>query len=71
MLTHPLLAYFAIAYALTLLPAVVVDGSTLLGHDTPSGQLWRSLAAFPIMVVGVGAAGITRNHLRGALHLRC
>jgi uncharacterized protein len=54
-----LLAYFAAAYALTLLAAVVVYGPTLLGHDTPSAQLWRALAAFPLMVIGVGAAGIT------------
>lgn len=58
-LTRPLLAYFVTAYALTLLAAVVVYGPTLLGYDTPSGQMWRALAAFPIMVIGVGAAGIT------------
>lgn len=58
-LARPLLAYFAAAYALTALAAVVVYGPTLLGHDTPSGQLWRALAAFPLMVIGVGAAGIT------------
>ncbi len=59
MLTRPLLAYFAAAYALALLPPWWLYGPTLLGHDTPSGQLWRALAAFPIMVIGVGAAGIT------------
>ena len=58
-LARPLLAYFAAAYALTLLAAVVVYGPTLLGHDTPSAQLWHALAAFPLMVIGVGAAGIT------------
>jgi hypothetical protein len=58
-LTRPLLTYFAAAYALTLLAAVLVYGPTLLGQDTPSGQLWRALAAFPLMVIGVGAAGIT------------
>jgi hypothetical protein len=57
-LARPLLAYFA-AYALTLLAAVVVYGPTLLGHDTPSAQLWRALAAFPLMVIGVRAAGVT------------
>jgi hypothetical protein len=58
-LARPLLAYFAAAYALTLLAAVVEYGPTLLSHDTPSAQLWRALAAFPLMVIGVGAAGIT------------
>jgi membrane protease YdiL (CAAX protease family) len=58
-LARPLLASFAAAYALTLLAAVVVYGPTLLGHDTPSAQLWRALAAFPLMVIGVGAAGVT------------
>jgi membrane protease YdiL (CAAX protease family) len=58
-LTRPLLAYFAAAYALTALAAVVVYGPTVLGHDTPSGQAGRALAVFPLMVIGVGAAGVT------------
>jgi energy-converting hydrogenase Eha subunit A len=53
-----LLALFAAACVLTLLTAVVVYGPALVGHDTPSSQMWRSLAAFAVMVIGVGVSGI-------------
>jgi hypothetical protein len=53
-----LLALFAAACVLTLLTAVVVYGPALVGHDTPSSQMWRSLAAFAVMVIGAGVSGI-------------
>lgn len=54
---HPLSAYFAVAYGLSLIAAIVIYGPELAGAGT-AGQLWRSLGMFPAMVIGVGVAGV-------------
>ncbi len=52
--------YFAVAFALSGLAALLIYGPTLLGAPT-GGELWRSLAMFPVMVIGVGVAGVLLN----------
>jgi len=58
---HPLLAFFALAYGLSLAALVVVGLPSL--HDAPRSWNVKPLVVFPVMVIGVGAAGIGLTRL--------
>ncbi len=67
---RPVLAYFATAFALSLAAAIVIYGPQLAGAGT-AGQMWRALGMFPVMVIGVGVAGVALTGLTAGAAGRC
>jgi membrane protease YdiL (CAAX protease family) len=53
---HPIVSYFGLAYLLSFVALLVVDGWRLGGGTPPSTAV--ALTTFPLMVVGVGLSGI-------------
>jgi membrane protease YdiL (CAAX protease family) len=53
---HPLGSFFALAYALSLVALIVIGLPSL--HDVPTRWSLTPLVMFPLMVIGVGLAGL-------------
>lgn len=57
---HAVAVYFGIAYLLSALGVLLVYGPEVLaGQTSQSAEVTRSLAAFPLLIVGVGVTGLT------------
>jgi membrane protease YdiL (CAAX protease family) len=59
--SHPLVAYFGIAYALSLIAGLVIYGPRVANGEPV--QAAASMAMFPVMVIGVGLTGIALTGL--------
>ena len=58
---HPVAAYFGVAYALSIVAAMAIYGPHLMS-GAPM-QAMTSLLMFPMIVIGVGLAGIALTTL--------